>query len=949
MNQIDNLNKIKKYLSRYQQLVKINTSNNEYDINIHSENTLIPILNVAFNANFVNANISKKNAEAIDLIDVKKRIGIQVTSTVKIAKVKSTLEKFVKSNFRNEIDTVYIYMLTDKQKKYSQQSIDRSKGNLNFTVKKNIIDAADIYGMLKSNNDIPKSKFVADILEENFSDSIIHKGFTFDQFDGFKKSYREKCLTNFSRLNFFGLFINNKPREVELYSLFVPPVFEAHTFDDLLNISNTIKKFDFVKEINLIDLHQKSVKLESIQYISAFEKFTSFSHKNFFGNNIKFDELYDGSENLVVLGDPGAGKSSMIKYSICKILEEDETIFSSPNIYNQLPLRIELHKYNSAKATRIITLSRYMENLLAEEYQTYISSGNLEYLFKFFPIMVFFDGLDEIFDVHERLQVRNDIENFLKSYPNIKGIVTSRFESYQEVSMNSKQFRTVVVKDFDETQVMEYVNKWYSLQEENADIRKDEIAHCLEQLKGVDSELKHNPLLLSLILILYRSDREIPTSKLKIYEGCTYTIVDSRDTKEKKLTAPIQPRNKISIFSALAFWQFNQKGTDQNLTFSKVESFVKQYLIKNEEYDSEFQAKQAAQDFLSFAKTRSIYLENKFTHKTFLEYFASYFIYSNIFNKINKQDVFKELLDENIGLSSWAVVLELLICKIDEQMIDAEIIDNIIENQIDQNGTDALLFFLQIIKYLQNVSKQKQRLLFEKAIIGCFKSVKLRESKINSKEALFSQLLSLYILPRHQSLIDDSFTKLLDSKKINQQELAIFAYEFCILSNSTSLIKIFEKSSIEINSPYLFILQHYPFLQDEDTYIRSLISFKEKFGDEMVGRIYTSKFNQNLFFGSDKFNWSVTFLFRSKVSIIANKAKLLKAGISYDVLNTSAEKKSAVITLNQIEIDQIISANKDPQLLTFINTLLKTYGVSRKAQTISMDPNRIDFMLELVE
>lgn len=949
MNQIEYLTKIKKYLSRYQQLVKINTSNDEYDINVHSENTLIPLLNASLDADFKNANLTKKNAEAIDLIDVERGIAVQVTATAKISKIKLTLEKFSRSDFSKHIDRIYVFILTEKQRSYSQQSIDKSRGRVPFSAKHNILDSTDLYALIKGKNNLPLLKVAADILELNFSDLHINQGFTFDQFDEFKRKYKDKCITNFSRLNFFGLSLNNKPREVELYSLFVPPSFEIDALDMVYDIQikhTATKHFNFIKHVDISHLQDEALKMakteKKYRHI-AFEKLVSFSHKSIFEVEIQLGDIFSGSRNLVVLGDPGAGKSSMIKYSICKILEGDSAIFKDHHILNKFPLRIELHKYNSAKSLSPLTISKYAENLLADEYQTYISAFNLEFIFKFFPTIIFFDGLDEIFDVHERLQVRNDIENFLKNYPNIKGIVTSRFESYQEVSMDSKKFRTVVVKDFSDSQVEDYVKKWYSLQEENVEMMKEEVMHCLEQLKGVDNELKHNPLLLSLILILYRNDREVPTSKLKIYEGCTYTIVDSRDSREKKLTSPITPKYKISIFSALGFWQFTKKGTGQNLTYSEVKNFVKQYLIKNDEYENEYQASQASEEFLSFAKIRSIYFENKFTHKTFLEYFASYYIYSNIYNKIEQQGTFKALLNENIGLSSWAVVLELLICKIDEQLIESEIIDQIIEDQIDHNGTDAILFFLQIIKYLQNVSKNKQRLLFERAIIGCFKSAKLRESKINSKESLFNHLLSLYVLPRHRVLIDECYKNLLISNVISKDELAVFAYEFSILANSTTMIKIVEEFQHEIEFPYLFVLQHYPFLQDEKTYLKSLKTFKQKYGEESLSTVYTSKFNQNLFFGSDKFNWCITFLFRGKTSVLASKAKLLKAGIDYNILNESASKRSALLSLAPEEIISMLKTNNhDSKFKTFVNILFKTYGMNVKAQQSFINEMNLD-------
>src|SRR6202012_4659401 len=121
MNQINLLNSIKNYLTRFQLLVKIANSEGEYDVNNHAENVLIPILNIAFQTQLKNANFEKKNKEAIDLIDTQKRLAIQVTSTSNLEKIKKTLEKFTRNGHNKDFDQLFVYILTEKQRSYSQE------------------------------------------------------------------------------------------------------------------------------------------------------------------------------------------------------------------------------------------------------------------------------------------------------------------------------------------------------------------------------------------------------------------------------------------------------------------------------------------------------------------------------------------------------------------------------------------------------------------------------------------------------------------------------------------------------------------------------------------------------------------------------------------------------------------------------------------------------------
>jgi len=57
-------------LSRFTNEIKILNAAGLYDINIHSENVLIPLINLAYGLDVVNANFTEeKNFSAADLID----------------------------------------------------------------------------------------------------------------------------------------------------------------------------------------------------------------------------------------------------------------------------------------------------------------------------------------------------------------------------------------------------------------------------------------------------------------------------------------------------------------------------------------------------------------------------------------------------------------------------------------------------------------------------------------------------------------------------------------------------------------------------------------------------------------------------------------------------------------------------------------------------------------
>lgn len=902
---------IRDYLTRFQLQVKIATTNSEYDINHHAENIIIPIFDIVFNTNFRNANDDKRNFESLDLIDDnKKHIGIQVTSTNSLEKIKSTLTKFIKYGHQKKIDEVYVYILTEKQRSYSQDSIDEViTGKIKFNSRHQIIDATDLYRLIKRLNDVQKFNRINEILEYQFSDIKIHENFNYSDFASFKQSYKEKCLNNFSRLNFFGLSVSKRPREVELYELFVPPMLKNKgAFPSWKHFENSIYKtynFSKIYDSSLSKIYDSSLlTADAIKKILDYDVTRKFepikSINDIYSGDFSdepFSNIFNFSHRLVLLGNPGAGKSSIIKYSICKILENDESVFADSDIYRYLPFRIELHKYNQAKVANNVSFAEFLVLTLAGEYQTNITLERVIKILNFFPCIIFFDGIDEIFDIQERINVRNDIENFALTYPDAKILVSSRYESYEEVSF--EKFYTLEVRNFNQDQLENYVRKWYKQEESDTTRRSTEIEGCLAQLVHVDKELKYNPLLLSLILILYRNELDLPTNKLSIYEGCTNTIVEHRDEKEKKIKFNLPINNKASVFSAIAFWQFDN--SNKKINNAIVKQHVKQYLIKNGEIEDEREAEKASTDFLEFAKVRSIYFENKFTHKTFLEYFTAYYIFSKYYIG-NNQRRFNDILDKNIGLSSWAVVLELLICKIDSILIEPKLIGKIIESQLEKNRNDALLFFLQILKYLTNINEKIIINLFSLGIRSCFTDdFFLKESKIEHKKALFEHLVNNFNVQRFKAPFLKAFERLITEAKLAPEQLISFAYELSNPTKSDLLIKALEENGIAVvETAELYLIRNFDSIDSEDEYLNLLKDFVDRFGKDGLPVIYKSTFEQNIFLGLPVFNWVVSFIFSvSPSECHAQYQKLKDIGLSQHTIRRAINHK--MLTRNMVE------------------------------------------------
>lgn len=121
LNRKDNIDKISTKLAILAHKVELNSCLNLMDLNIHAEYFFCDLLNMIFNASLVNLNTINTNAKSIDLIDLRKRLAIQVTSTPEFSKIKKTVDGFIETENINNIDRLIVLIII-KKKRYQAKT-----------------------------------------------------------------------------------------------------------------------------------------------------------------------------------------------------------------------------------------------------------------------------------------------------------------------------------------------------------------------------------------------------------------------------------------------------------------------------------------------------------------------------------------------------------------------------------------------------------------------------------------------------------------------------------------------------------------------------------------------------------------------------------------------------------------------------------------------------------
>lgn len=602
--------------------------------------------------------------------------------------------------------------------------------------------------------------------------------------------YKKNLAHNFSEVNYIGLGLSksyNNNRNYKLKDIYVKPYFASRGVDQSL-----------------------------------------------YSERLGIEDIFNGKKNLVILGKPGSGKSVLVKFLMVSIVEGKNEKAVNANLVDYIPFRIELRKYLSYKKINHCDIVRYLKNLLTEEYSINFNEDEITEILSSDRIIMFFDGLDEIFDVTDKISVRNDIENFGRNFEKARIVVTSRFIGYEEARMNQEEFNEYHILKFSNEQIEEYVNKWYKVEEYRVEVRKNEVANFIKQKGTVDNELIENPLLLSLIVIIYRNNLELPRTKLEIYKSCTKTLVDKWDAAKKLPIAQKITDKRDTIFAHIAFWHYehaSKKVKRKELTNHQVKLRIMDYLLENITKNYE-QAEVWAEEFLDYAEKRSLYFDNNFTHKTFLEYYTAYYIFVN-YEKKNKPKETMKLIRKYFGNSFWFIVLELLLNLIDEDQPDNDIMDKIINDLINWKE-ETYVFCLKVLPTLKNISEDLVVEVVASSIRKCIMSNNfgVGDSRGNDfSKGLFEAIRYIHQFSNTKSLFLEQFMEIYKEAR-NDSSLVIKYLHFINEFDSAELLSdeliIEDLEKYYMHDPKLYMHRAHRFAFTNHT--EELIDFVTIFG-----------------------------------------------------------------------------------------------------------------------
>ncbi len=337
----------------------------------------------------------------------------------------------------------------------------------------------------------------------------------------------------------------------------------------------------------------------------------------------KIENLFVEGSCITLIGTAGSGKSTLVKFLFVNSIKSNYKI----------PLKIELRYLNSYD-NDLIT---YIKEEIIKFSKIAESDRIIEKLLLSGSFVIFFDGYDEV-SSSKKEKITNDICRITKRYNKNSYILTSR--PFVNIDM-IENFHNYHVCDLSEEEIESFIKRQFGeAEQELADKIIETISN--EESKTYKSFLS-NPLLLSMFIITYQTDSNIPQKKSDYYNQVFNTLYSVHDTSSKlgfvrEKKSGLSKEDFIEILKRFSFKSF----------FNQKYSFTSEYF--------DLQLNRLKKDLkLSFAIDDIVYdlevaigiltqegLEITFPHRSLQEYFAA--LYVTTISSANKNKIYEFLL-----------------------------------------------------------------------------------------------------------------------------------------------------------------------------------------------------------------------------------------------------------------------------------------------------------------
>ena len=336
---------------------------------------------------------------------------------------------------------------------------------------------------------------------------------------------------------------------------------------------------------------------------------------------ISGDELLNRFRKVVLLGKPGSGKTTFLKYAVLRA-------GAGKLSKNKVPIFIGLKRYSESGETLKDHIVAEFDVCDFPEADPYV-----ERILRKGKALVLFDGLDEVGKA-DIARIARELTDFTDKYSTNQYIISCRIAAQEYIF---EKFIDVELADFGDEQIIAFIKNWFAPDESKANICIDKMVSDISIM-----ELGSVPLLLTLLCLVFEETMNFPKNKSELYKEALDILLKKwdamRSIRRDEIYRNLSTRRKENLFSRLAAKTFEkeQHFFAQRMLEDEIRSFAKNLPGEDDETrepDSEAILKAIeAQHGIFVERAKSIY---SFSHLSFHEYFTA----RDIVDHINKKSL----------------------------------------------------------------------------------------------------------------------------------------------------------------------------------------------------------------------------------------------------------------------------------------------------------------------
>jgi predicted NACHT family NTPase len=407
----------------------------------------------------------------------------------------------------------------------------------------------------------------------------------------------------------------------------------------VLTMTHPVDANAIYMDVNIVDVRAKTPA--KIDYQAQSCSSGDFNRVRFLPENLpqgQIDglEAVDCNNRLMILGQPGAGKTTFLKRlaMLCSL---------GKRFADRVPIFVELKAFpNTVDQPELV-------NFIAASCSPQFGQEDCRRLMESGRGLVLLDGLDEV-QVKDKYRVCEAIKDFGRRFGQNIIIVTSRIGAQEYIF---QQFTEVEIAKFNETQIANFVKKWFQSK------KMQQASIFLKKIESVPSvkQLATNPLLLTLLCLEFEGGSDFSASRAELYQRGLNVLLTKWD-KEQGITRDavyehLSTLHKENLLEQLAFYTF--KRGDYFFNVNVVEQPISQYIqdLLKGSVDPETFLVDSHEVLKSIESQHGLLVEcamglYSFSHLSFHEYFATKYLH----RQSDQQEMLSQLLS-NLSDKRW--------------------------------------------------------------------------------------------------------------------------------------------------------------------------------------------------------------------------------------------------------------------------------------------------------